>query len=248
MDARARRRLHSIRFARRRPPKGRQGASCGHRKSDSEEGNSGEQHAERGSDPSRCALSARDLNELGATMWQMGVGYANGRLHWVSHRASIRDNDQAGWRSVRQRLIVLQLHQGCSRGLHDPAGHRRSVGGRAGDVGCVLEARAVRLPAGRSSVWCVAASNGSGSHVRVPLRRAQMGRAAASAAPPLGSDWSSCSCRSCRAAASLTWVVRGRRCGLGLSCSCGGPGWAAAAHVDRPKRDQEGGSALFWDS
>ena len=159
----------------------------------------------------------------------------------MSHRASIRDNDQAGWRSVRQRLIVLQLHQGCSRGLHDPAGHRRSVGGRAGDVGCVLEARAVRLPAGRSSVWCVAASNGGGSHVRVPLRRARMGRAANSAAPPPGSDWSSCSCRSCRAAASLTWVVRGRRCGLGLSCSCGGPGWAAAAHVDRPKRDQEGG-------
>ena len=34
-------------------------------------------------------------------LWQMGVGYANGGLLWVSHRASIRDNDQAGWRSVR---------------------------------------------------------------------------------------------------------------------------------------------------
>ena len=45
--------------------------------------------------------------------------------------------------------------------------------------------------------------------MRVPLRRTQMGRAANSAALPLGSDWSSCSCRSCRAAASLTWVVRG---------------------------------------
>ena len=31
--------------------------------------------------------------------------------------------------------------------------------------------------------------------MRVPLRRTQMGRAANSAALPLGSDWSSCSCR-----------------------------------------------------
>ena len=85
--------------------------------------------------------------------------------------------------------------------------------------------------------------------MRVPLRRTQMGRAANSAALPLGSDWSSCSCRSCRAAASLTWVVRGcaplrarvcvplRRARMGRRSA-----------VDQPKRDQEGGSALFWDS
>ena len=176
----------------------------------------------------------------------MGVGYANGRPHWVSHRASIRDNDQAGWRSVRQRLIVLQLHQGCSRGLHDPAGHRRSVGGRAGDVGCVLEARAVRLPAGRSSVWCVAASNGSGSHVRVSLRRARMGRAANSAALPLGSDWSSCSCR----------LPRSRFSHLGGSrvCAAASPGvcvplrrarWAAAALWVGRNETKRGGLLLF---
>ena len=87
--------------------------------------------------------------------------------------------------------------------------------------------------------------------MRVPLRRARMGRAANSAALPLGSDWSSCSCR----------LPRSRFSHLGGSrvCAAEAPGVCAAAAgpvgrrsaVDRPKRDQEGGSAfvrirLLW--
>ena len=181
-------------------------------------------------------------------MWQMGVGYANGGLLWVSHRASIRDNDQAGWRSVRQRLIVLQLHQGCPRGHHDTAGHRRSVDGRAGDVGCVLEARAVgcRPTALQFGAWppptevartCECRCGGPGwaaQRTRPLLLPAPTGppAAAAAAAQPL---------------LSPGWFA-GAAAGLGCRAAAAGPGGPPQRTWIGRNETKRGGSALFWDS
>ena len=98
------------------------------------------------------------------------------------------------------------------------------------------------------------------SSVRSRLQRRWLARASAAAADPDGprSELGRSSSRLRLVLLQLPQLPRSRLSHLGGSrvCAAEGPGVCAAAAgpvgrrsaVDQPKRDQEGGSALFWDS